>query len=206
MKRLVVSVEGPTERAFVQQILSPHLTALGWSVCKAVLLGDRGGNVSLPRIRKDVRLLARNFDCVTTLYDLYGFQGRGPRSALAMEQAMTEAVGDVPSFIPYVQKFEFEAFLFSDVAAIYRTLGGAANVFSQLKQASSSALSPEEINDGFDTCPSRRLLKAYPRYDKVLQGPALAAEIGLAQMRQECPRFANWVSQLEQHRLLEGSN
>lgn len=206
MNRLGVSVEGPTERDFVQQVLRPHLIAAGWDVCKAVVLGGNGGNVSCRRIRQDVRLLAPGFECVTTLYDLYGFEGRGERSAVEIERAMDEAVGDVPCFIPYVQQFEFEALLFSETGTVHHALGGDAASRKQLEQARSAVQSPEEINDGYDTCPSRRLLRAYPRYDKVLQGPALAAKIGLARMREQCPRFASWLARLEGHSLLDGGH
>ena len=202
MKRLVVSVEGATERSFVQQVLKPHLVASGWDVCKAVLLGETGGSVSLPRIRRDVRLLASNFDCVTTLFDLYAFQGRKGRTASELEQAMVDEVGQVSNFVPYIQQFEFEALLFSDVAKVCSSLGGGPSPLNELNKVRSAVGSPEEINGVFATCPSRRLAKAYPRYDKVLQGPALAAEIGLATMRVECPRFSAWIATLEGHPLI----
>lgn len=42
-----------------------------------VILGKNGGNVSLPRIKKDLNPLANSFNKVTTLYDFYGFKAEG---------------------------------------------------------------------------------------------------------------------------------
>lgn len=56
---------------------------------------------------------------------------------------------------------------------------------------------PERINDGYDTCPSRRLKKLHPAYDKVVHGYRIAARIGLPTLRQACPHFGQWLTQLE---------
>ena len=56
---------------------------------------------------------------------------------------------------------------------------------------------PEDINDSKETAPSKRLQSVIPRYNKVLHGPMLAAEIGLKKIREECRRFDTWVRRLE---------
>ena len=40
MSRLLVHVEGQTEETFVNELLRPHLTSLGWSMVDARLLGN----------------------------------------------------------------------------------------------------------------------------------------------------------------------
>ncbi len=56
---------------------------------------------------------------------------------------------------------------------------------------------PEDIDDGYETCPSRRLKTLYPPLDKVLHGPEVAKAIGIPLLREKCPRFADWVQRLE---------
>ncbi|MXX74118.1 MAG: DUF4276 family protein [Holophagales bacterium] len=48
-----------------------------------------------------------------------------------------------------------------------------------------------------DTVPSKRLWKALPRYRKVVDGPRVARRVGLAAIREECARFDQWITDLE---------
>ena len=57
--------------------------------------------------------------------------------------------------------------------------------------------SPEEINEGRTTAPSKRILQAFPGYQKTLHGPLAARELGLTSMRAACLHFNQWVSALE---------
>jgi hypothetical protein len=193
MKTLAISVEGPTEREFVNRVLKPHLQNFGWSVIKPVSLD---GGVSMRRVREEIRLLAQRFHYVTTLYDLYAFDGHDGRDAQALESAIHEAVGPVPNLLAYVQRHEFEALLFADpqrVADHFPDKDG----LKQLQKALQQCGAPENINHGFDTCPSRRLKRAFASYDKVRHGAELTAQIGLAQVRNACPRFGAWLTKLE---------
>jgi hypothetical protein len=67
-----------------------------------------------------------------------------------------------------------------------------------LKAVRGKVQSPEEIDDGPETAPSKRILQVLPRFSKSSDGPAAAREIGLELMRQECPHFARWLTRLEQ--------
>jgi len=58
--------------------------------------------------------------------------------------------------------------------------------------------SPELINDGPDTAPSKRILKEIPEYDKVGAGVLVAEKIGLEILRKKCNHFAEWLACLEQ--------
>ena len=69
MIRLVIVVEGKTEKEFVDRLLAVHLSGYGVAA-SARLLGKprhKGGNVTVERIANDVRNLAANSDAVTTL-------------------------------------------------------------------------------------------------------------------------------------------
>ena len=72
MVRLAISVEGQTEEIFVKTILKPHLIQRNIYI-EPILLGRKGGNVSLSRIKTDLNRLSNSFDKVTTLYDFYGY-------------------------------------------------------------------------------------------------------------------------------------
>jgi hypothetical protein len=76
-------------------------------------------------------------------------------------------------FLPYIQLFEFEGLLFSEVQAIDECLTLTLDAPSQLKKRHHIRRqypTPEHINDGENTAPSKRLGALYPHYDKVLHG------------------------------------
>ena len=76
-----------------------------------------------------------------------------------------------------------------------------------LRHVRSRFSSPEDINDNWDTAPSRRIARAMPRYRKVVHGPLVAGETGLDAIRRECRRFNAWMERLETlaGRLRDGS-
>ena len=190
--RVAVSVEGPTEREFVKNVLRPHLNA------RAVYLSPvpLDGNVSLDKAERDLRRLLHNHDAVTTLYDFYGFRRRDALTVDELEQALAERIGNPANFIPYIQLHEFEALIFAGPDEAAKVLGIPA-LAAELHRIVEDCGAPERINDGYDTCPSRRLKRLRPSYDKVLHGHLIVERIGLARVRDACPRFGAWLSRLE---------
>lgn len=62
----------------------------------------------------------------------------------------------------------------------------------------SHLLTPEHINNSPETAPSKRLEKlCHGQFDKVLFGVHLAELITIDTMREQCPLFHDWLSQLE---------
>ena len=57
--------------------------------------------------------------------------------------------------------------------------------------------SPELVNDGIDTAPSKRIKKAYPQYEKTLHGPLVIADAGIDTIRSTCPHADDWLRRLE---------
>ena len=58
---------------------------------------------------------------------------------------------------------------------------------------------PEDINEGRNTAPSKRLIHHIPRYEKLkvrVSAPAADA-IGLPILREKCPHFGQWLTRLE---------
>lgn len=195
MTRLGISVEGATEREFVSRLLRPHLSNFG----VAVTAIDLGGNVSLDKIRRVLPALLGQFNHVSTLYDFYGFKGRGERSIDQLELAIGELVEIErrTHLVPYVQRYEFEALLFAVPDQAVEWLKGSAGQLAAMVDAVRQSGSPELVNDSVETSPSHRMQKLFAGYDKKLHGPEIIELAGLAAIRMECPRFDAWMSRLE---------
>lgn len=221
MTRLIIIVEGHTEEEFVRQLLAPHLNALNvWTTHFTVTtkrdpktgqkLSRGGGHWRL--WRKDIcKLLNSKADDlrVTSLFDLYGLPEDFPklaacgverdtvRRAALLEEAMSEDIKD-PRFIPYVQRHEFEALVLAGLEHLGAQLMDAdARTGLTALRAELGPMSPEDVNDGKKTAPSKRLLARIPGYNKKLHGPWVTAQVGIDGLKQRCPRFGAWVTLLE---------
>lgn len=207
MMRLAVSVEGQTEEEFVKSVLAPHLRTNGIEP-QPILLGTgsggRGGNVTVGRLSADMATLYHSFDAVTSLVDLYGFRGRDDRDVAELEGAVREGIvqrlpqeWDERRVVPYVQRYEFEGLLFSDVSKFSRLAGWHDDAIAALKAVRAQFPTPEDINDRYETAPSQRIKRVIETYNKRVDGPLLAEDIGLETIRAECHRFGEWVERLE---------
>ena len=197
MIRLAVSVEGQTEEEFVNTVLAPHLRASGINP-QPILLGTgrggRGGDVTVERLSADMATLYHQFDAVTSLVDLYGFRRRDGRDAAGLEEDVRNAIiqrirhqWDERRVVPYVQRHEFEGLLFSDVSAFARLPGGNEDAIATMRGIRAQFPTPEDINDRYDTAPSRRIERVIDAYNKRVDGPLLAEDMGLETIRAECP-------------------
>lgn len=226
MIRLYIVVEGATEETFVSELLYPHLLArdICLSARRIGKPGHKGGRVNFDRVRKDVLLLLkqeRGTYC-TTLFDFYGL-GEGfptvpvPSNASVEEKAravelpfrehIEREMGHAfhpQRFIPYLQMHEFEGLLFSDPRTL-ATGVGRPDLYDQFAAIRSEFETPEDIDDGTITAPSKRIEAIVPGYSKVFHGNLAALEIGLDTMRRECPRFNAWVERLELLGVRDGS-
>ena len=192
MKRLGISVEGATEREFVHLVLRPHLEKYQLSVTAI----DIKGNVSLEKIRGVLPPLLGAFDFVSTFYDFYGFKARNGRDIEQLEAAIGQLAMNT-RLIPYVQQYEFEALIFAAPKLAVDWLEGTTEQLEEMQNAVQKAGSPEQVNDSFETSPSHRLKKLFPRYDKKLHGSEIIDLAGLEAVRSQCPRFNAWLLQLE---------
>ena len=199
MIRLAISVEGPTEEEFVKEVLARHLQSRGVRT-QPVLIN---GHVTIGRLASDIAKLFWSFDFVTSLVDFYGFHDKDDASPEELERLICREVVakinrsfDESRIFPYVQRHEFEGLLFSDVNA-FTWLGVSDETLNELRNIRSRFLTPEDINDSVDTAPSKRLECLMPRYDKRVNGPIVALEIGLDTIRAECPRFNEWLTRME---------
>ncbi len=216
MNRVRVLVEGQTEESFVNKVIAPYLINREVYMYP-ILFRSRGGSFRYQRARKEIGNSLkedRRLFC-TTLVDFYGMPTDWPgrsqanshsgtgEKARVVEQALLADVQqlmgdsfDALRFIPYVQMHEFEAILFSDPEQLAESLGKSdlAETFETIRADFGC---PEDIDDNYETSPSRRILAAYPEYSKVIDGTTASKRIGLPAIRQVCPHFNEWVCKLE---------
>ena len=101
-------------------------------------------------------------------------------------------------FIPYIQLHEFEALLFSDISRLEFYYPDQKAEIKKLVHEGASFSSPELINDGAMTAPSKRILQKIPRYEKVVAGSLIALDLGIRSIMERCPHFKSWILRLEQ--------
>lgn len=226
MTRLLVHVEGHTERTFVNEVLAPHLYACGFSAVSARLLGnsrrrdERGGVRGWPQTRRNIiGHLQQDRNCsVTTMIDYYGLPDSGggawpnrkqaarspfPESVQQVEEAMVEEISehmgtdfDGRRFVPFLMMHEFEALLFSDCEKFSEAIG-QPDAAGLLQDIRDGFPHPEEINDSPNGAPSKRISEQIKGYRKPLMGLQGIRAIGLPAIRVECPHFSSWLSRLE---------
>lgn len=162
--RVLIVCEGQTEGSFVKTCLSPILAMHGVQVSPSLLKTrpgkQGGGNVTLSRLGRHLANEYPNFDYLTTLVDLYGFRDRQGRNRAELEDAIrNEARRQRPEIrpervIPYVQQYEFEALLFSNVQGFEWVLDGwSEEAQRQLQAIVDNHEDPEQINDNPSTAP-----------------------------------------------------
>ena len=144
------------------------------------------------------------------MFDLYGLpadfpgyedaaQEIDPYSRVrTLEHALSQDIPD-PRFIPYLQLHEFESLLLSDPQKLDSQFYDRGAAIRSLVQMTSTFKSPELINDGEDTAPSKRIIGAIPEYGgmKASAGPIVAEKIGLSTLRVRCEHFGEWLGRLE---------
>lgn len=214
MRRLIIICEGQTENEFCKDVLSDSLKDKYYTLDFPLVKHSGGGIVHWKKLREQIiRHLNENDTVVTTFIDYYGipdnFDFPGWEEAKAIQQiydriAYLEVAmsNDIPEevryrFIPYIQIHEFEALLFSNIDAFKENFEDSAMDFQQLKDAVDIFDTPEDINNGKTTAPSKRIQSAIPEYNKVIYGNCIAMDIGLKTMREKCHHFNEWVTKLE---------
>lgn len=223
MVRLHLVVEGQSEEAFVNRLLRDHLAALRvYADARCVETGRdkrssriyRGGVLDYGRAKRDLCSWMRQDDhpevCFTTMFDLFAlptdFPGYEAARCMgdpylrvaALEQALAEDITH-PRFFPYIQLHEFEALLLSDPGTFGLEFVGREDAIENLRRMSEAYTSPELIDDGQDTAPSKRIIKELPDYagKKASAGPVIAKAIGLETMKAKCAHFREWLRRLE---------
>ncbi|MCB8761234.1 DUF4276 family protein [Planktothrix agardhii 1806] len=221
MIRLHIIAEGQTEEEFVNTILTEHLGYFNISTDVHCITTKRtrtkvfrGGLPSYQKIKKDIIFWLRQDKHpearFTTMCDLYALPNDFPEFEEAqkisdpyerveqLENALFQDIND-SRFIPYIQLHEFEALILSEPIKLEERFPNYQSEVKKLVSLCQSFESPELINDGEQTAPSKRIIQAIPGYEgaKVSVAPLMAQKIGLENIRQKCPHFNQWIERLE---------
>lgn len=216
MKRLYFVVEGYTEREFVNKTLRPYFIANEIYDVRAIEIttsrGHKGGLSNYKHLKSDIEnyLKSEREIIVTTFIDFFRIPSSMPKynelatkpriddKILLLESAMAEDIND-HRFIPYIQKYEFEALLFSSKNG-FQLMYDDQNIVNDLCMIVDAHPNPEEINSRPEFAPSKRLINILSgrgeRYDKVAEGNLIAEEIGIGIIMEHCPRFKAWIEYL----------
>jgi hypothetical protein len=71
-----------------------------------------------------------------------------------------------------------------------------SSVFRQLQEIRNQFSTPEDINEGKDLALSKRILRLFNGYNKVLYGTRIVKRMGLDKLMEECGHFNRWISAL----------
>ncbi|MEW6236101.1 MAG: DUF4276 family protein [Candidatus Omnitrophota bacterium] len=221
MIRLHIIAEGQTEETFVNFVLVNYLGHFG-VVADARCVETsrkrrriyRGGLLDYPRAKRDILRWMnddQNDDALfTTMFDLYALPPDFPgykeakknfdpyRRVEQMEEAMGEDISS-QRFIPYIQLHEFEALILADPRQFEAQFPNRIKAIKEIGNQCASFSSPELIDDGNNTAPSKRIIQLLPEYYgmKASAGPLIAQKIGLPLIREKCPHFHSWLTKIE---------
>lgn len=210
MKRLVFIVEGDTEIILVEKLIVPYLGNLGFTnpMHAQTIITNRkqfkkGGVGSYGKYKNEVsNTLAQGDVIVTTLIDFFklptDFPVYTPDSTKIneIEDAILADFDNNPVLVPYIQRHELEALMFSAMDGFDLVLDDEQGR-NQLQQIMDDFPNPEDINNSPETAPSKRLKRIF-NYDKTGDGQMIFEMIGIEAILDKCPRFANWIETLKQ--------
>lgn len=224
-KIIHILCEGQTEQEFVEAVLRPYLQSKGIAGVKSILVTTnkkkniRGGMLSFGQAMADLDLMGRSKQdgehekhVFTTMFDLYALPGDFPGFAENevvadpysrvhnLEKAFAEAVGDV-RFVPYIQLHEFEALLFCGIDHLVKMYPCSKKCCERLKRDLIDAGNPELIDNGMDTAPSKRIIKAVEagrkaHYNKPKTAKYVTGQVGIDVLREKCRHFDEWINKL----------
>jgi len=192
--RVVVIVEGQTEWTFVNSLLAEALWPDDVYLTPTVLgvPGHKGGRTNYARVKKDVLLHLKQDRAAyrSTMLDFYGLGPGFPG---------TPVPPSLPSIVKATrieQAMKYEGLLFSDPRPFAEAIDQPhlAETFQDVRDGFPT---PEDIDDDPITAPSKRILRAFGSYRKVLDGTIAARRVGIEAMRRECPHFRDWLACLQ---------
>lgn len=213
MKRVMILCEGQAEEQFVNRILVPYLLTQDIYVTPVVLptkrylsggKGKLGGVTTYAKISRELRILCKDRDAfITSMLDYFRLPTDTPcidiqRTDIYQHVAEIEAAIDrdiqSPNCHANLMVHEFEALLFSDPSA-FEGIADEESI-QKLAEIKASFETPEDINSGPETAPSKRILQIKPDYRKVAQGVEIAERIGIDKMKACCPHFQEWIERI----------
>lgn len=208
MKRLVFIVEGDLEVLFVDRILGPYLVQRGFniSIKAQTIITNRkqhkkGGVTGYGLFENDVRrTLAQGDVIVTTMIDFFRLPTDFPNYTNdsnqidQIEQAIHDRFGNDPNLIPYIQRHELEALMFSEKSGFELVIDDDKKL-GEIDSIMKAYPNPEDINNSPNTAPSKRLERIF-KYDKISDGELIFEMMDMENILEKCPRFARWIESI----------
>ncbi len=216
MIRILFLCEGQTELDFVNEVLKPHFEARNAVVVPRLFhtktvpvdgIIPKGGLGSYKKVKTQILDICKHDSnlIVTTIIDFYGLpddfdcvgldkENGDIAHALEVEQQFENDI-NCRNFVANLMIHEFEALLFSkpsEFAEWFDT--GSVEIVQKIADMHDS---PEHINSGIESAPSKRLKQVLHGYDKAFHGPMIASQITLQTMREKCRHFNDWITRLE---------
>ena len=209
--RINIFVEGQTEETFVRDVLYQPFSDKNIFLTPILVRTSARGKGGISNYEKikwqiDEKCKEDRKSFVTTMFDFYKLPNNFPGIAglvnlsdpyakvYHLEGELTKHINH-SNFIPYISLHEFEALLFSDLQKfeVWFDKGAVNKLTKECQQFES----PELVNNGSETAPSKRILKYCEGYDKVIHGSSIALSIGIGLMRNQCKHFDKWLIKLE---------
>jgi hypothetical protein len=225
MTQVLVLAEGQTEETFLKEVVAPYLHPFGVSLAITVLKTKRvvnapdfkGGISSYSQLQRDLRLLLANKHSfpVTTMIDFYGLPSESPgikdmpvgdcyTKVAHVERNIEKDFNDRRLHV-YLELHEFEAFAFVDPKLLLQLYPSEEAAIKKLSAVRAAHETPEHINLGAETAPSKRIVKELKRYKKAIDGPSLAVELGVDMLCRSCKHFGEWIAWLKSLELSNAS-
>ena len=211
MPRLIFIVEGDSEQRFINEHLVIYLSSRfsrvpmhAQKITTNRKKNVKGGNVNYELLKNEVRrTFAQGDVLITTFLDFFRLPTDYPGFTVDVKQigkiedavrADCSAIIPPTSFLPYIQKHEFETLLFANPAGFTNVVNSTemSGILNVLKKFST----PEDINGSPKTAPSKRLLSIF-NYKKVADSALVMKDVDIDMLRKRCPRFDTWVGRLE---------
>ncbi len=216
MRHLHILCEGQTEEILARDVIGPDFAAADVRVTQSIFTTKRpaggpalkGGLSIWPKLKHELLLLLRDSSTtvLTTMFDYYAFPADAPGMAdrphgspydrvRYVESALLKAI-DHKRFLPNLTLHEIEAWVLADCGRLGEVMGEPGPA-AELERIVRLEAGPELVNDGIDTAPSKRIMSAYPRYAKTIDGPLVIADASLDVIRRSCPHANDWLQEIE---------
>ena len=199
-----VVCEGQTETDFMKQLNKKYFNKINISL-KPVGINDEqkniGGNISIARIVDFLHKHSNMYPMLTTFIDFYRLKNKGNKKVSELEEEIKKEFYKDNKYrnkklIPYIQMHETEALWFSDINAIIQVKNANKKQKEDLSKIIEKYKNPEDINDSYETAPSKRLENIFCDYSKVIDGKEISNKISINIFIEKCPRFSKWVNEI----------
>lgn len=207
MRRLVFVVEGDCEIILVNKFIIPYLYRLGFrnpmnaqTITTNRKQHKKGGVTGYVLFRNELERTLSQGAIVTTFIDFFrlptDFPGNSQNSdrVSEIEASILLDFENNIDLIPYIQKHEFEALLFSNISG-FEIVIDKEEQLEKIKSIIETYSNPEDINNSPETAPSKRLMKIF-EYDKTFHSEMILESLGMEEILDKCPRFKEWIEKI----------